>query len=112
MPIVDFAFTMPTTVHYGKSFEVAISKSQHTEKANVVWTLSKNGESCSYIGELSKAGGTIAIKDIGEFMLTAIVTDNTVERCIESAIKRLRYSIGYTPPLTISIRELKYQFNQ
>lgn len=36
---------------------------------------------------------------------------NTVERCIESATKRLRYSIGYTPPLSISLRELKYQFN-
>lgn len=36
---------------------------------------------------------------------------NTVERCIESATKRLRYSIGYTPPLPISFRELKYQFN-
>ena len=37
---------------------------------------------------------------------------NTVERCIESATKRLRYSIGYTPPLPISLIELKYQFNQ
>lgn len=37
---------------------------------------------------------------------------NTVERCIESATKRLRYSIGYTPPIPISLRQLKYQFNQ
>ena len=81
MPIVDFAFTMPTTVHYGKPFEVVISKSQHTEKADVVWTLSKNGESCSYVGELSKTGGTIAINDIGEFTLTAVVTDSLGREC-------------------------------
>lgn len=37
---------------------------------------------------------------------------NTVERCIESATKRLRYSIGYTPPLPISLIELKCQLNQ
>lgn len=95
MPIVDFAFTMPTTVHYGKSFEVTISKSQHTEKANVVWTLSKNGESCSYVGELSKTGGTIAINDIGEFTLTAVVTDSLGREC--------RYSQSITLTNTLPV---------
>lgn len=95
MPIVDFAFTMPTTVHYGKSFEVAISKSQHTEKANAVWTLSKNGESCSYVGELSKNGGTIAINDIGEFTLTAVVTDILGREC--------RYSQSITLTNTLPV---------
>ena len=95
MPIVDFAFTMPKTMHYGKSFEVAISKSQHTEKANVVWTLSKNGESCSYVGELSKAGGTIAINDIGEFTLTAVATDILGREC--------RYSQSITLTNTLPV---------
>lgn len=95
MPIVDFAFTMPTTVHYGKSFKVAISKSQHTEKANMVWTLSKNGESCSYIGELSKNGGTISINDIGEFTLTAVATDSLGREC--------RYSQSITLTNTLPV---------
>ena len=82
MPIIEYGFTMPSEVYYGKAFEVKISKSQYTEKANVVWTLSKNGETRAYVGELSKAGGTIAIKDIGEFVLTAIVTDTLGRECV------------------------------
>lgn len=100
MPIVDFAFTMPSEVHYGKTFEVAISKSQHTEKADVVWTLIKDGESCSYVGEISKDGGTIAINDIGEFTLTAVVTDSLGREC------RYSQSITLTNALPV-ISEVK-----
>lgn len=95
MPIIEYVFTMPSEVHYGKTFEVVISKSQHTEKANVVWTLSKNGEFCSYVGELSKTGGTIAINDIGEFTLTAVVTDSLGREC--------RYSQSITLTNTLPV---------
>lgn len=81
MPIVDFAFTMSDSVHYGKPLEVNISKSLHTEKAEIQWTLTKNGEPCSYVGELSKNGGTIEIHNIGDFVLTAVATDSLGREC-------------------------------
>lgn len=81
MPIVDFAFIMPDSVHYGKPLEVNISKSLHTEKAEVQWTLTKNGEPCSYVGELSKNGGTIEVHDTGDFVLTAVATDSLGREC-------------------------------
>ncbi len=95
MPIVDFAFTMPTTVHYGKSFRGCNQQISTYRKANAVWTLSKNGESCSYVGELSKNGGTIAINDIGEFTLTAVVTDILGREC--------RYSQSITLTNTLPV---------
>ena len=58
-----------------------ISKSLHTEKAEIQWTLTKNGEPSSYVGELSKTGGTIEIHDIGDFVLTAVVTDSLGREC-------------------------------
>ena len=76
MPIVDYAFTMPSSIAYGKSFEVSVRKSLHTEKAEMKWMLTKNGEPCSFVGELSKTGGTIEIHDVGDFVLTAVVTDS------------------------------------
>lgn len=81
MPIVDFAFTMSDSVHYGKPLEVNISKSLHTEKAEIQWTLTKNGEPCSYVGEISKNGGTIEIHNIGDFVLTAVATDSLGREC-------------------------------
>ncbi len=81
MPIVEFAFTIPKEVHYGDGFKVKISKSAHTDTATAVWTLTKNGETTSYTGELSKNGGTIAISDTGEFTLTAVVIDTLGREC-------------------------------
>lgn len=75
MPIVEYAFTMPTEVRYGKTFDVSITKSEHTENANIKWSLSKNAEPITYTGTLNKDGGTIAIRDLGSFVLTAVLTD-------------------------------------
>lgn len=81
MPIAEYAFTMLDSVHYGKPVEVKISKSLHTEKAEIQWTLTKNGEPSSYVGELSKNGGTIEIHDTGDFVLTAVATDSLGRVC-------------------------------
>ncbi|HBF65735.1 MAG TPA: S-layer protein, partial [Clostridium sp.] len=75
MPVLDFTFTMPSDVHYGKSFAVTISNAKHTENATVVWELTKNGETENYTGTLTEKGGNISISNTGEFVLISVATD-------------------------------------
>ncbi|WP_242847939.1 S-layer homology domain-containing protein [Inediibacterium massiliense] len=56
MPVLDFGFTMPNEIHYGKEFNVKVSKSEHIENAKVSWMLSKNGAPVSYTGVLTDKG--------------------------------------------------------
>ncbi|KXL53797.1 cellulosome-anchoring protein precursor [Anaerotignum neopropionicum] len=75
MPVMDFTFTMPSDVHYGKSFPVTISNAKHTENATIVWALTQNGETESYTGTLTEKGGNISISNTGKFVLTSVATD-------------------------------------
>lgn len=75
MPVLEFTFTMPSDVHYGKSFPVTISNAKYTENATIVWTLTQNGETESYTGTLTEKGGNISILNTGEFVLTSVATD-------------------------------------
>ena len=76
LPVVQYAFTMPQTVHYGTEFEVAAKDVQHLGSYAVAWTLQKDGNPAQYQGTLGNDGGKIAIRDTGAFTLTASVTDS------------------------------------
>ena len=76
LPVVQYAFTMPQTVHYGAEFDVAAKDVQHIGSYAVTWTLQKDGNTASYQGTLGNDGGRIAIRDTGEFTLTASVIDS------------------------------------
>ena len=75
MPVLDFGFTMPNEIHYGKEFNVKVVRSEHIENSKVTWILSKNGALVSYTGVLTDKGGSISIFDTGEFALTSVATD-------------------------------------
>jgi hypothetical protein len=76
LPVVQYAFTMPQSVHYGTEFEVAAKDVQHLGSYAVAWTLEKDGKPASYQGALGNDGGKISIRDTGTFTLTASVTDS------------------------------------
>ncbi len=76
LPVVQYAFTIPQTVHYGAEFDVAAKDVQHIGSYAVTWTLQKDGNDAPYQGTLDNDGGRIAIRDTGEFTLTASVTDS------------------------------------
>ncbi|MCI1965094.1 MAG: S-layer homology domain-containing protein [Oscillospiraceae bacterium] len=75
MPVLNFGFTTPNEIHYGKEFNVKVNKSEHMENAKITWILSKNGVPLSYTGVLTDKGGSISISDTGEFILTSVATD-------------------------------------
>jgi len=77
LPVVQYAFTMPQTVHYGTEFEVAARDVRHIGSYAVVWTLQKDGNTGQYQGILGNEGGRIVIRDIGTFTLTASITDSS-----------------------------------
>ncbi|HHX12058.1 MAG TPA: S-layer homology domain-containing protein, partial [Clostridiales bacterium] len=74
-PVVEYSFTMPESIHYGKEFEVETT-SENLGNNEVQWTLEKISESASFSGELTNDGGKISISDIGEFTLIATITDS------------------------------------
>ncbi|TCK89054.1 S-layer family protein [Natranaerovirga hydrolytica] len=76
LPVVQYAFTMPQNVHYGTEFDILPKDVQNIGSYFVVWTLQKEGSTVSYQGTLGNEGGKIAISDIGDFTLTASVTDS------------------------------------
>lgn len=75
LPVVQYAFTMPQTVHFGTEFAVAAKDAQHLGSYPVAWTLQKDGAAAAYQGTLGNEGGRIAIYDTGSFTLTAAITD-------------------------------------
>ncbi|TAH44988.1 MAG: S-layer homology domain-containing protein, partial [Treponema sp.] len=76
LPVVQYAFIMPQTVHYGTEFEVAAKNVQYLGCYTVAWTLEKDGNPAQYQGTLGNDGGKIAIRDTGTFPLTASVNDS------------------------------------
>ncbi|MBU5255185.1 S-layer homology domain-containing protein [Tissierella praeacuta] len=73
-PVIEYSFTMPDSIHYGREFEVkAVSENLGTNK--VRWTLEKTGKTVDFNGELANEGGKISISDTGEFTLIATIID-------------------------------------
>jgi hypothetical protein len=73
-PVIQYTFTMPESIHFGKTFEVE-TRSLNLDENQVKWTLEKTEESVEFEGELTNDGGEIAIRDTGEFVLTATIID-------------------------------------
>lgn len=76
LPVVQYGFDLPQTVHYGTELEVVIRDAQNLGSYDVVWSLEKDGEAADYDGTLDRDGGRIAIRDTGTFVLTASITDS------------------------------------
>ena len=76
LPVVQYGFGLPQTVHYGTELEVVIRDAQNLGSYDVVWSLEKDGEAADYDGTLDRDGGRIAIRDTGTFVLTASITDS------------------------------------
>jgi hypothetical protein len=76
MPLVEYSFSMPDSVHYGKEFEVAVENALHTDLYDVVWVLSDKSGSVPFSGTLTNNGGSISIEAVGAFTLTATITDS------------------------------------
>ena len=75
LPVVQYAFAMPQTVHYGTEFAITAKNVQHLGGYTVAWTLEKEGTAAQYQGTLGNDGGNISIRDTGAFTLKATVTD-------------------------------------
>ena len=73
-PVIQYTFTMPESIHFGKTFEVE-TRSLNLDENQVKWTLEKTEESVEFEGELTNDGGEIAIRNTGEFVLTARIID-------------------------------------
>lgn len=74
-PVIQYNFTIPDSIHYGKEFEVKAT-SANLGKNIVNWTLEKTGELVDFSGKLANDGGKISISDLGEFTLIASITDS------------------------------------
>jgi S-layer homology domain. len=74
-PVIDLAFQMPESIHFGTTFEV-ITFIGNLQENSVNWTLEKEGEPVDYMGELTDLGGKIVIRDTGIFDLTATIIDS------------------------------------
>jgi hypothetical protein len=73
-PVIQYTFSMPESIHFGKTFEVETT-SLNLGENQVKWTLEKAEEPVEFEGELANDGGAIAIRDTGEFVLTATIID-------------------------------------
>ncbi len=76
LPVMEYAFTIPETIHYGTSFTVAVKDAQHIDGYTAVWKLQRDGLETVFQGSLENNGGSISIHDVGAFVLTATITDS------------------------------------
>lgn len=76
LPVVQYGFSMPQTIHFGTEFEVAAKDVQNLGSNTVIWTLQKSGEPVQYTGTLGIDGGRISIHETGSFTLTASIIDS------------------------------------
>jgi hypothetical protein len=100
LPVVQYAFAMPQTVHYGAEFDVSPKDIQHIGGYTVNWTLQKDGSTSPYQGTLGNDGGRIAICDTGNFTLTASVTDSAGRVISHSENISVTNSAPNTPVVT------------
>jgi len=79
-PVIDLRFVLPETIHTDKSVTLTYQPEKLYDH-DIVWTATKDGETVQLVdildGELGSEGGTFAFKAIGEYTLTAAITDDT-----------------------------------
>ena len=103
LPVVQYAFTIPQTVHYGREFELAVTDVQHLGSYAVVWSLEKDGEAADYIGALDADGGKISIRNTGTFVLTATITDSAGRVTIHSETITVTNTAPDAPTVTAEL---------
>lgn len=78
-PLYNCTFSMPSTIHTGRDFVVAMSNSANCGGKTITWTAVKDGQptsiSDSFKGSLNNRGGTVRIDTVGSYTLTAAITD-------------------------------------
>lgn len=78
-PLYNCDFTMPSSIHTGQSFVVAIGSDANLGGKNIVWTADKDGQGVAiadhFKGVLSNNGGTVQVDTVGSYNLTATITD-------------------------------------
>lgn len=75
-PIASFPFTVPSNVHIGSGFQVSLPSATGLDGRILSWSLTKEGSTASYTGNLSNSGGNISINVTGSYVLTASTTDS------------------------------------
>lgn len=109
-PVVEYSFTMPESIHYGKEFEVKTT-SENLGNNVVQWILEKVSEQASFSGELTNDGGKISISDIGEFTLIATITDSEGRIFTHSAnisVTNTEPTVTLTATPTRTVKEGKF----
>ena len=101
LPVVQYSFSMPQTIHYGTEFAVAAKDVQFLGSNAVVWTLEQDGEPAQYTGTLDADGGRISIYDTSTFTLTATITDSAGRVTIHSDSITVTNTAPNAPTLTV-----------
>src|SRR5699024_3575918 len=95
-PIVSAEFSLPKTAHTDITIEVDLEV-ENLGDSLVAWTVQRDGKEIEYdtniTGELTNTGGLIMFKNIGEYELTAIVTDELGREIIVSDVIKI-YPVG------------------
>ncbi|WP_326975346.1 S-layer homology domain-containing protein [Caproicibacter sp. BJN0012] len=78
-PLYNCDFTIPSTIHAGRNFEVAPGSGASLGGKAITWTAVKDGQSVSvsdyFKGTLTNTGGTVHVDVPGSYQLTATITD-------------------------------------
>lgn len=78
-PLYNCAFSMPSAIHTGRDFVVAMDGGVNLGGKTITWTAAKDGQptsvSGSFKGSLTSSGGTVRIDTVGSYTLTATITD-------------------------------------
>lgn len=78
-PLYSCSFTMPSVIHTGHEFAVALDSGANLGEKNIVWTAKKDGQEVAltdyFKGVLTNSGGTVHVDLPGSYQLTATITD-------------------------------------
>jgi len=75
-PVAQCSFTIPPSIHIGTNFNVSMQTVSGLDGNSIVWALTKDGGPANYTGSLANSGGSISIGAIGNYTMTATVTDS------------------------------------
>lgn len=101
LPVVDIFVSAPAQVHIGAPIDIETSI-QNLGSSEVIWTLSKNGESKTLITTLGNDGGSITLGAVGSYALTATVTDAAGREFFENTVFEITNTAPDMPSLTVT----------
>ena len=106
-PLRNCDFTMPSQIHAGDPFAVAMSQSANLGGQSIVWTAAKDGtgvDLSAYVkGSLGNSGGAIFINVPGDYTLTATITDTLGRVFSSSQSIAVTNTAPTTPRLTADV---------